>query len=226
MENKLENRLVEELKSIGFTNEFSKRLGHDLIQIGVTTVNSFVTCYNKWLEMYRIPMFFNLVDFIVISDTFYELNFIDEEKHEKSISLVRYVKEMESNVTYSEGAKNTILELGQSKGLSLRNIDLSESNIEYINGMAKGLTGFAFRNGPIEDMHSRGQLSERDMKVLNKFMVEKLAEFFAVYNCGTEEEINYFNNIILSKDNCNTSWDDATLKDLPYDLMLGEYMEK
>ena len=60
MENKLENRLVEELKSIGFTNEFSKRLGHDLIQIGVTTVNSFVTCYNKWLEMYRIPMFFIL----------------------------------------------------------------------------------------------------------------------------------------------------------------------
>ncbi len=47
-----------------------------------------------------------------------------------------------------------------------------------INMISKALTHFAFRNGPVEGMHADGKLSEEDMKILNKFMVNRLAYVF------------------------------------------------
>lgn len=53
---------------------------------------------------------------------------------------------------------------------------------ENIDGLAKSLTHHIFRNGPVEDMHAAGQLSEEDMKTLNKYMVNRLAGILlAVY---------------------------------------------
>lgn len=53
---------------------------------------------------------------------------------------------------------------------------------ENIDGIAKSLTHHIFRNGPVEDMHAAGQLSEEDMKTLNKYMVNRLAGILvAVY---------------------------------------------
>ncbi len=46
---------------------------------------------------------------------------------------------------------------------------------ENIDGIAKALTHYAFRNGPVEDMHADGKLSQNDMKELNKYMVNRLA---------------------------------------------------
>lgn len=46
---------------------------------------------------------------------------------------------------------------------------------ENIDGIAKALTHYAFRNGPVEDMHANGKLSQNDMKALNKYMVNRLA---------------------------------------------------
>lgn len=44
-----------------------------------------------------------------------------------------------------------------------------------LNVLAKALTHYVFRNGPVEDMHANGQLSQSDMKILNKFMANKFA---------------------------------------------------
>lgn len=53
---------------------------------------------------------------------------------------------------------------------------------ENIDSVAKSLTHHIFRNGPVEDMHAAGQLSEEDMKTLNKYMVNRLAGILlAVY---------------------------------------------
>ena len=53
---------------------------------------------------------------------------------------------------------------------------------ENIDGIAKALTHYVFRNGPVEDMHADGKLSENDMKDLNKYMVNRLAEILvAIY---------------------------------------------
>ncbi|WMJ77555.1 MULTISPECIES: hypothetical protein [unclassified Sedimentibacter] len=46
---------------------------------------------------------------------------------------------------------------------------------ENIDSISKAITHFVFRNGPVEDMHANNQLSEVDMKTLNKFMVNRIA---------------------------------------------------
>jgi len=49
---------------------------------------------------------------------------------------------------------------------------------EVINLISRGMTHLVFRNGPVEDMHTNGQLSQEDMKTLNKYMVNNLATLF------------------------------------------------
>jgi hypothetical protein len=46
---------------------------------------------------------------------------------------------------------------------------------ENIDSISKAITHFIFRNGPVEDIHANNQLSEDDMKTLNKYMVNRIA---------------------------------------------------
>jgi hypothetical protein len=46
---------------------------------------------------------------------------------------------------------------------------------ENIDSISKVITHFIFRNGPVENMHVNDQLSEKDMKTLNKYMVNRIA---------------------------------------------------
>ncbi len=48
-------------------------------------------------------------------------------------------------------------------------------DFETIDMLSKAITQFAFRSGPIEEMHSNGQLTQNDMKTLNKFMANRIA---------------------------------------------------
>lgn len=58
---------------------------------------------------------------------------------------------------------------------------LDSSNIDWIS---KALTHYIFRNGPVEDMHANHQLSQEDMKTLNKYMVNKIAGLLKLVNDG------------------------------------------
>ncbi len=58
-------------------------------------------------------------------------------------------------------------------------IMLSEDNID---NLSIALTHYLFRNGPVEDMHSEGKLSQEDMKTLNKFMVNRIAGLLETIN--------------------------------------------
>lgn len=49
-----------------------------------------------------------------------------------------------------------------------KNRVLTQDNLDKI---AKAITHYAFRNGPVEDIHANNQLTQDDMKVLNKYMV-------------------------------------------------------
>ncbi len=51
-------------------------------------------------------------------------------------------------------------------------LTLDEKSIDLLS---KALTEYAFRSGPIEDMHANNQLSQDDMMQLNKYMVNKMA---------------------------------------------------
>lgn len=48
----------------------------------------------------------------------------------------------------------------------------------FICELAKGLTGYSFRNGIVEDFHSAGCLSDNQMKQLNKYMVDRIGYVF------------------------------------------------
>lgn len=58
------------------------------------------------------------------------------------------------------------------------------SNGDNIDIISIALTHYLFRNGPVEDMHSNGQLSQEDMKTLNKFMVNRIAGILETMNKG------------------------------------------
>lgn len=56
---------------------------------------------------------------------------------------------------------------------------------ENIDAISKAVTHYAFRNGPVEDMHANGQLSQQDMKTLNKYMVNRIAGLLAAAMDGS-----------------------------------------
>ncbi|QUL55194.1 hypothetical protein KDC22_00950 [Paenibacillus tritici] len=143
--------------------------------------------------------------------------FIDEGKTDKMISQLFEVKE--SQITYRRKKfgitiRGSILddflmatsEDAKEMNEKIKHQLLDEKNLTMIS---KAVTHFAFRNGPIEDMHAtpNNQLSEEDMKTLNKFMVNRLAYIFKLV---IEERWMEFDFLIKSTDRLyGHSWDEA-----------------
>ena len=48
-------------------------------------------------------------------------------------------------------------------------------DFETIDMLSKGITQFAFRSGPVEEMHARDKLTQKDMETLNKHMTNRIA---------------------------------------------------
>ena len=57
-------------------------------------------------------------------------------------------------------------------------------DFETIDMLSKGIMQFAFRCGPVEDMHARGKLTQKDMKTLNKFMTNRIAGLLTTISNG------------------------------------------
>ena len=70
-------------------------------------------------------------------------------------------------------------------------------NTKNIDNISIALTHYLFRNGPVEDMHSNGKLSQNDMKTLNKFMVNRIDGLLQTINKGEwlklELLLDYYN---------------------------------
>lgn len=79
---------------------------------------------------------------------------------------------------------------------------LDRNNIPIIS---KALTHYLFRRGPVEDMHSDGKLSQEDMKILNKFMVDRLAGLLEFIN---EEEWLKLELLLNVYSIYGTDWDE------------------
>lgn len=87
-------------------------------------------------------------------------------KREKwDIKLINYTLK---KFLSEESDKNLFESLNQSS----KNRLLDKDNFDTIS---IALTHYLFRNGPVEDMHSAGKLSQEDMKTLNKFMVNRIS---------------------------------------------------
>ena len=73
-----------------------------------------------------------------------------------------------------------------SKGVNVMEDEImnTELDFETIDMLSKGITQFAFRSGPVEEMHARGKLTQKDMKTLNKYMVNLIAGLLTTISNG------------------------------------------
>jgi len=155
--------------------------------------------------------------------------YIDEEMTDGMIADLFDVKK--SKVTYKRRKlgitiRNAILDeylLVKSDSAKEANIQAKNKilNKDNLNMISKAITHFAFRNGPVEDMHAdpNSQLSEADMKTLNKFMVNRLAYVFTLI---IEERWLEFDFLIRSTDQFyGHGWDEAE----PDDGRIRELLE-
>lgn len=62
-------------------------------------------------------------------------------------------------------------------------------NEETIDSISKAITQYAFRSGPIEEMHSNNQLSQKDMKKLNEYMTNRIAGLLTVLSNGDFDNV-------------------------------------
>lgn len=83
----------------------------------------------------------------------------------------------------------------KSNGVKEMNAQMKEHILtdKHITKMSKAIVHFAFRNGPIEDMHSDSQknITDDDMKKLNKYMVNRIAYILTLIKEDRWIEFNY-----------------------------------
>ncbi len=93
-----------------------------------------------------------------------------------------------------------------------------EENIDFI---AKALTHYVFRNGPVENMHSMGKLEESDMKTLNKYMVNKIAGLLKLAMDGEWLKIELLCNALRY---FGTDWDSIEIDTKEIDMIFNNRM--
>lgn len=62
-------------------------------------------------------------------------------------------------------------------------------NEETIDSISKAITQYAFRSGPIEEMHANNQLSQKDMKKLNEYMANRIAGLLTAISNGDFDNV-------------------------------------
>ncbi len=114
---------------------------------------------------------------------------------------------------------NNNKELLDGLNLSSKERLLNSKNFDKIS---KALTHYLFRNGPVENMHAKGQLSQSDMKTLNQYMVNKIAGLLFLVE---QEEWLKIELLIDFLSKYGKDWDKAELDtkeiDMIFDSSLG-----
>ena len=78
------------------------------------------------------------------------------------------------------------------------------SDIIAIATISKGITQFAFRSGPVEEMHANNKLTQKDMEILNKFMTNQIAGLLQTIFNG---DITIALKILTFYASLSTDWD-------------------
>ncbi|MCG4437289.1 hypothetical protein MAM33_08235 [Erysipelothrix rhusiopathiae] len=81
---------------------------------------------------------------------------------------------------------------------------------KHLKEIAVALTHYTFRNGPVEQMHTDGKLSNEDMEILNKNMMNTLG---SIINLIHEEKYSAFEALcVMNSSIYGTDWDDPVIK--------------
>jgi len=78
-----------------------------------------------------------------------------------------------------------------------------------IDKFSKIITNYAFRNGPVEDMHVDGKLSDEDMMTLNKYMVNRIAGILQLIKEEQWFKLVGFLETYKLYGECGATWDKA-----------------
>src|SRR5574344_604884 len=102
-------------------------------------------------------------------------------------SVVSYRRRKFGINFYDEIGKDCIKKSMQAIGM----IDREVLNPTEIDRIAKAVTLYAFRNGPVEDLHAGkdSKLTDDDMKMLNKYMVNHIAYLLNLVNQNKWHEL-------------------------------------
>ncbi|MBO1001840.1 hypothetical protein [Pseudogracilibacillus auburnensis] len=123
-------------------------------------------------------------------------------------SKVTY-RRRKNGITIRKGIVDEVLNPESEKGSHI-NTQVKEDFFisDNLDLISKAITHFAFRNGPIESMHAHpnNQLSDEDMKTLNKFMVDRLAYIFDLI---INEKWLEFSVLINQLNMYGDNWDEA-----------------
>lgn len=140
-----------------------------------------------------------------------------------SNSQVRYKRKkwnitmFSSNYIYKR-YKETNSTLFENLNNSAKERLFREENIDWIS---KAITHYVFRNGPVEDMHANGQLTEENMKTLNKYMVNRIAGLLKLINDGEWIKIELMLNFLQYY---GVDWDKAEYDNSDIELIFRNAM--
>ena len=85
---------------------------------------------------------------------------------------------------------------------------MTKLDFETIDMLSKGITQFAFRSGPVEEMHSKGKLTQKDMENLNKYMTNRIAGLLqTVFNGDIDKALK----VLTFYASLSSDWDFAKL---------------
>ena len=81
-------------------------------------------------------------------------------------------------------------------------------DFETIDMLSKAITEFAFRSGPVEKMHSKNKLTQKDMETLNKYIANRIAGLLqAVFNGDVAKALK----VLSFYASLSTNWDTIKL---------------
>jgi len=187
--------------------------------------------YNKYLEMKKEGRLPQIEELTV--DHFKKL-FVDEKVSDRKLASL--FDEKQTRVSYlrrKHGVtiRNTAIDKFFESGSELHVRVNEEMKREIfkeknISTIAKAITHFAFRNGPIEDIHAdeAKKITDEDMKRLNKFMVNRLAYVFSLI---VKEEWVKLAHLIQLKDSMfGSDWDEAIPDDGGMERIFKEMIDQ
>ena len=94
-----------------------------------------------------------------------------------------------------------------------------ERSRKLANEFAKSSVFYAFRDGPIEDVHASGRISDEEMEKINRYMVNRLGEIFYLLSAGRGVDLD---TLLFFPEICSSDWNDTDLSELEEQLQLAQ----
>lgn len=116
-------------------------------------------------------------------------NSVIAEKYGVTVGQVRYKRKKFGITMYDMAFQHVLEKKNMQKiknAISARDQLINRDNID---SLAKAITQYAFRSGPVEQIHIEGKLTDKDMKTLNKYMVNRIAGLLQKAFDGEWEEM-------------------------------------